>query len=63
VLAVCLAATSVLDMANASTAMIHEVGHLAAVVQAVLLWALGRATPRPPGAGPAEPVAVPVLPA
>jgi predicted anti-sigma-YlaC factor YlaD len=48
VLAACLAATSVLDMANASTAMIHEAGHLAAVAQAALLWGLGRATPRPP---------------
>ncbi|HEU5108332.1 MAG TPA: hypothetical protein VFT95_07220, partial [Micromonosporaceae bacterium] len=54
VLAVCLAATSAMDMANASTALIHEVGHLAAVAQAALLWALGRATPRSPSAaGPA----------
>jgi hypothetical protein len=32
-------------VANASTALGHETGHLAAVVQAALLWALGRATP------------------
>jgi hypothetical protein len=53
VLAACLAITSAVDMANASTALIHEIGHLAAVAQAVLLWALGRATPRatPPGMG------------
>ena len=42
VLAVCLAGTSAVDIANASTALVHEVGHLAAVVQAGLLWALGR---------------------
>jgi predicted anti-sigma-YlaC factor YlaD len=54
VLAACLAATSVLDMANASTAIIHEAGHLAAVAQAALLWALGRTIPRPVAtAGPA----------
>jgi predicted anti-sigma-YlaC factor YlaD len=54
VLAACLAATSAMDMANASTALIHEVGHLAAVVQAALLWALGRVTPRSAAtAGPA----------
>jgi hypothetical protein len=51
VLAGCLALTSVTDMANASTALIHEAGHLAAVVQAALLWALGRATPRPTAPG------------
>ncbi|MFJ6195479.1 zf-HC2 domain-containing protein [Micromonospora sp. NPDC092111] len=42
VLAVCLAATSVVDIVNSTTALVHEVGHLAAVVQAGLLWALGR---------------------
>ncbi|MEO3777130.1 zf-HC2 domain-containing protein [Micromonospora sp. B11E3] len=42
VLAVCLAATSALDIVNSTTALVHEVGHLAAVVQAGLLWALGR---------------------
>ncbi|WP_406077155.1 zf-HC2 domain-containing protein [Micromonospora sp. NBC_00858] len=42
VLAVCLAGTSVVDIANSTTALVHEAGHLAAVVQAGLLWALGR---------------------
>ncbi|WP_422734149.1 zf-HC2 domain-containing protein [Micromonospora sp. WMMD558] len=42
VLAVCLAGTSAVDVANSTTALVHEVGHLAAVVQAGLLWALGR---------------------
>jgi len=50
VLAACLAATSAVDMATANTAMIHEVGHLAAVAQAALLWALGRVSP-PVGGG------------
>ncbi|MFF5171440.1 zf-HC2 domain-containing protein [Micromonospora sp. NPDC000089] len=52
VLAVCLAGTSAIDIANSTTALVHEVGHLAAVVQAGLLWALGRVSgdldrPRP----------------
>ncbi|MEH0845529.1 zf-HC2 domain-containing protein [Micromonospora sp. CPCC 205711] len=42
VLAVCLAGTSVVDIANSTTALVHEAGHLAAVAQAGLLWALGR---------------------
>lgn len=44
VLAVCLAGTSAMDIANSTTALVHEIGHLAAVVQAGLLWALGRAS-------------------
>ncbi|WBB82156.1 zf-HC2 domain-containing protein [Micromonospora sp. WMMD882] len=44
VLAVCLAGTSAVDIANSTTALVHEIGHLAAVVQAGLLWALGRVT-------------------
>ncbi|SCL19746.1 Predicted anti-sigma-YlaC factor YlaD, contains Zn-finger domain [Micromonospora inyonensis] len=44
VLAVCLAGTSAVDIANSTTALVHEIGHLAAVVQAGLLWALGRTT-------------------
>jgi predicted anti-sigma-YlaC factor YlaD len=44
VLAACLAVTSALDIANSATALVHEIGHLAAVVQAGLLWALGRAS-------------------
>ena len=43
VLSVCLAVTSVLDIMNGSTLPVHEVGHLAAIVQAGLLWALARA--------------------
>ena len=44
VLALCLAATTAVDVVNDSTALVHEMGHLAAVAQAVLLWALGRAS-------------------
>ncbi|SCL52808.1 Predicted anti-sigma-YlaC factor YlaD, contains Zn-finger domain [Micromonospora citrea] len=47
VLAVCLAGTSAVDIANSTTALVHEVGHLAAVVQAGLLWALGRLSGEP----------------
>ncbi|MER7416495.1 zf-HC2 domain-containing protein [Micromonospora peucetia] len=47
VLAVCLAGTSAVDIANSTTALVHEVGHLAAVVQAGLLWALGRVSDEP----------------
>ncbi|GAB3138673.1 zf-HC2 domain-containing protein [Micromonospora sonneratiae] len=46
VLAICLAGTSVIDIANSTTALVHEIGHLAAVVQAGLLWALGRVSRR-----------------
>jgi predicted anti-sigma-YlaC factor YlaD len=49
VLAVCLAGTSAVDIANSTTLLVHEIGHLAAVVQAVLLWALGRVSRRPAG--------------
>lgn len=47
VLAVCLAGTSAVDIANSTTALVHEAGHLAAVVQAGLLWALGRVSGEP----------------
>ena len=47
VLAACLAATSAVDIAASHTALVHEIGHLAAVAQAALLWALGRTTGRP----------------
>lgn len=40
VLAACLAMTSVLDISDGATHLAHEVGHLAALVQALLLWAL-----------------------
>jgi len=42
VLALCLALTSAVDVAGARTAVVHEIGHLAALVQAAALWALGR---------------------
>lgn len=45
VLAACLTVTTALDVANSSTALVHEIGHLATVVQAALLWALGRTSP------------------
>lgn len=41
-LSVCLALTSTLDVAAGSAAVAHEVGHLVAVLQAGLLWVLGR---------------------
>ncbi|WP_187413440.1 zf-HC2 domain-containing protein [Micromonospora sp. MP36] len=47
VLAVCLAGTSLVDIAASTTAAVHELGHLAAVVQAGLLWALGRVSGEP----------------
>ncbi|MEV1331096.1 zf-HC2 domain-containing protein [Micromonospora costi] len=37
-----LAGTSAVDIANSTTALVHEVGHLAAAVQAGLLRALVR---------------------
>ncbi|MFK3980029.1 zf-HC2 domain-containing protein [Micromonospora sp. NPDC050397] len=46
VLAVCLAGTSAIDVVNSTTAVVHEIGHLATVVQAGLLWALGRVNRR-----------------
>lgn len=42
-LAVLMVATSVVDIANSTTVPAREIGHLATVVQAGLLWALGRA--------------------
>jgi predicted anti-sigma-YlaC factor YlaD len=49
VLAACLAVTTAVDLANSTTALLHEVGHLAAVAQAALLWALGRSSDGTPG--------------
>ncbi|HWH00437.1 MAG TPA: zf-HC2 domain-containing protein [Pilimelia sp.] len=50
VLAGCLVATTVVDVVDARTALAQEVGHLAVVAQAGLLWALGRtAEPAPSG--------------
>ena len=45
VLALCLAVTSAVDVASGRAAAVHEIGHLAAVVQAAALWALGRERP------------------
>ncbi len=42
VLAICLAITSGVDVVRGITGFSHEFGHLVAVVQAGLLWALGR---------------------
>lgn len=44
VLAACLALTSGFDIASAEIQLRHEAGHIAALVQAGLLWALGRGT-------------------
>ena len=43
-LSACLLFTSTLDVANNGVLVAHEVGHLLAVLQAGLLWALGRAS-------------------
>jgi predicted anti-sigma-YlaC factor YlaD len=45
-LSICLLVTSTLDVANDGAVVAHEVGHLLAVLQAGLLWALGRTGPR-----------------
>jgi predicted anti-sigma-YlaC factor YlaD len=44
VLAACLTATSAFDIAGGVTALAHEIGHVAALAQAMLLWALSRTT-------------------
>jgi predicted anti-sigma-YlaC factor YlaD len=49
VLAACLATTSILDISDGATHLAHEVGHLAALAQALLLWALSRRTKADPG--------------
>jgi predicted anti-sigma-YlaC factor YlaD len=49
VLAGCLAITPTVDVLAGSTSLAHEIGHLVTVVQAGLLWALGRADSRRPG--------------
>ncbi|MGH3715544.1 MAG: zf-HC2 domain-containing protein [Micromonosporaceae bacterium] len=46
VLAVALALTTGIDLANGATTVLHEVGHALVILQAGLLWALGR-TGRP----------------
>jgi predicted anti-sigma-YlaC factor YlaD len=42
VLAVCLTLTSAFDIAEGATMFAHEIGHVAALAQAGLLWALSR---------------------
>lgn len=42
ILAACLAMTSTIDLINGTTLLIHEVSHLVAIVQGVMLWLLGR---------------------
>jgi predicted anti-sigma-YlaC factor YlaD len=55
VLAGCLAGTSVVDVVHGVTGVGHEVVHLVVMVQAGLLWALGRVDraqpPAPAGSG------------
>ncbi|HZE37509.1 MAG TPA: hypothetical protein VE172_01745, partial [Stackebrandtia sp.] len=52
VLALCLAATSGVDLIRGATGLADESGHLVALVQAGLLCALGRHQRRPePAAG------------
>jgi hypothetical protein len=53
VLAGCLAATSGLDLARGVTSVNHEIGHLVALAQAALLWALTRS--QPVAGGPPDP--------
>jgi predicted anti-sigma-YlaC factor YlaD len=55
VLAACLATASAIDIGRGVTTVGHESGHLVALVQAGLLWALGRV--RNPGAVPQPGVA------
>ena len=56
-LSVCLLVTSTLDVVNDGALIAHEVGHLLAVVQAGLLWALGRTGSRVMGLRPSRSVA------
>jgi predicted anti-sigma-YlaC factor YlaD len=53
VLALCLAATSGIDLARGATTLSHEVGHLVALAQAGLLWALTRSDTAAAGPPPA----------
>ncbi|WP_189112542.1 zf-HC2 domain-containing protein [Pilimelia terevasa] len=58
VLAALLAGTSLVDLVRAQAAPWQEVGHLVTVVQAALLWALGRAERHRAPAAATRPVAV-----
>jgi predicted anti-sigma-YlaC factor YlaD len=59
VLSACLAVTSGIDLAHGVTGVGHEIGHLVTVVQAGLLWALGRVDrshpPAPAPTGTSQP--------
>jgi predicted anti-sigma-YlaC factor YlaD len=44
ILAACLAMTSTIDLINGTTLFIHEVSHLVAIAQGVMLWLLGRSS-------------------
>ena len=57
VLAACLAITSGVDLVRGVAGPGHEIGHLVAVVQAGLLWALSRTGTRAPGGLPPARVA------
>lgn len=58
VLAACLAGTSLIDIIRGVTGVGHEIGHLVAMAQAGLLWALGRIDranpPAPAPTGPSQ---------
>jgi predicted anti-sigma-YlaC factor YlaD len=57
ILAACLAMTSTIDLINGTTLFIHEVSHLVAIAQGVMLWLLSRGSlresePSEPGYSP-----------
>jgi predicted anti-sigma-YlaC factor YlaD len=58
VLAGCLVGTSLIDILRGVTGVSHEIGHLVAMAQAGLLWALGRIDranpPSPAPTGPSQ---------
>jgi predicted anti-sigma-YlaC factor YlaD len=58
VLAACLTGTSLFDIIRGVTSVSHEIGHLVAMAQAGLLWALGRIDranpPAPAPTGPSQ---------
>lgn len=61
VLAGCLTGTSLIDVIRGATGISHEIGHLVAMAQAGLLWALGRIDranpPAPAPTGPSQQLA------
>jgi len=57
ILAACLAMTSTIDLVNGTTLFVHELSHLVAIVQGVMLWLLSRGImrdrePEEPGFAP-----------